>query len=1118
MSTIDASYASTRDLNIFSNIFVPTYVYDNNRGFIPQLNTYLQGDVNIGYSNTAYTLKLNGQPITNLSSGTYFGDYLRWNPSSLSWVVGSSTINLGASAGVTNQSDFAVALGYQAGLSGQGTTAIAIGRDAAKERQSPFSIAIGSAAGELFQGPDSIAIGYTAGKQDQSSASIAIGSIAGEYSQGAQSIAIGYTAGQFSQSLTSIAIGSGAGQTSQGENAIAIGKYAGYDSQRGNSILLNATGADFVNTAYRTTSGFYVAPVRLATTTLSTLYYDPSSKEITYGNAPSPGTTLSSGTYFGDYLRWNPTSNSWTVGSATINLGANAGALNQGISAVAIGSNAGSISQGQVSVAIGFNAASNSQGIAGIAVGSDSGRSNQGDFSIAIGSAAGEDNQGGIVIGGFPASIAIGYGAGRYDQKAATVALGFLAGNVNQQNNAIAIGTSAGCAANILGKNPAAGQGQCSVAVGALAGSGMNTSQGEYAVALGPYAGYCNQAPNSIILNASSGALNSTTSGFFVNPIRSISGPTLLYHNTTTKEITYNENLSVMSGTTNNVAGVNILSEFVSEFTGSTNWTWTTTSFNGATVFACVCGGSIYRSFDYGRDWQALSGGGLPVGATSNLWQGIAATPDGRIVYACTGDYVENPGSAGRGYIYKSDDAGQTWIQLGNDSNLPQPQATPMNATNPWTCVACSADGQIVIAGNVNHDVGYSYNVCLSKDGGARWYGISHLNSPPGYFNPTNGAFHGVAISGDGNTILLPSYVIPGRSAGALYLYKYALGTLPDQSWTHISQLVAPYGPIRDSTGVVTPGLDPTYGTTEWLSAALSYDGNIMYAVQAYSTFTSAPSPSATPPNTPAHYNGNLFKSTDRGTTWSRLVVPDLDSTDPNYEYVACSSDGQTVYVNVVGGSCYRSLNGGATWSPYKFTAPGNWTSLSCSTDGKNLLTSDFNKVNSVVGTPGINCSGGPVYISGIFVNTSGTVSNVNTIHTGSTKCEVGGVTLSGGTIFAPTISSGNTGGLPSLAYNTVTNEIVQRGVGQIVAYGSINTTGSGYALYKGCSAASNATGEYTVTFTTTLSDSRYAITYGSSDSTAGKHYYTTGRLAGSFTFSNTASAPLTMVDFTVIY
>ena len=75
-----------------------------------------------------------------------------------------------------------------------------------------------------------------------------------------------------------IAIGNNAGITNQGANAIAIGNNAAPTNQHSNSIVINASG-NVLNTL--ATDSFYVDPIREAKTT-NLLYYDPTTKEITY--------------------------------------------------------------------------------------------------------------------------------------------------------------------------------------------------------------------------------------------------------------------------------------------------------------------------------------------------------------------------------------------------------------------------------------------------------------------------------------------------------------------------------------------------------------------------------------------------------------------------------------------------------------------------------------------------------------------------------------------------------------------------------------------------------------------------------------------------------------------
>ncbi|MCZ2484981.1 beta strand repeat-containing protein [Aquirufa antheringensis] len=111
---------------------------------------------------------------------------------------------------------------------------------------------------------------------------IKIGYAAGGGTQGAHSIAIGSNAAQSNtQAEAAVAIGYAAGQNGQGANSVAIGAFAG-NTQAANSIALNASGVN-LNPA---SSGFYVDPVNNASTS-SFLFYNPTSKEITYNAIPT---------------------------------------------------------------------------------------------------------------------------------------------------------------------------------------------------------------------------------------------------------------------------------------------------------------------------------------------------------------------------------------------------------------------------------------------------------------------------------------------------------------------------------------------------------------------------------------------------------------------------------------------------------------------------------------------------------------------------------------------------------------------------------------------------------------------------------------------------------------
>lgn len=138
-----------------------------------------------------------------------------------------------------------------------------------------------------------IAIGLNAGQTTQGTHGVAIGTQAGSSGQGAVAVAIGLQAGYDTQAVGAVAIGSGAGYITQGANAVAIGSNAGQSSQANNSIIINATGAVVNQTTANT---FTVAPVRNdVANTAEVMFYNATSKEITYGNTIGVAGNITSG-------------------------------------------------------------------------------------------------------------------------------------------------------------------------------------------------------------------------------------------------------------------------------------------------------------------------------------------------------------------------------------------------------------------------------------------------------------------------------------------------------------------------------------------------------------------------------------------------------------------------------------------------------------------------------------------------------------------------------------------------------------------------------------------------------------------------------------------------------
>jgi hypothetical protein len=112
-------------------------------------------------------------------------------------------------------------------------------------------------------------------------------------------------------------------------------------------------------------------------------------------------------------------------------------------------------------------------------------------------------------------------------------------------------------------------------------------------------------------------------------------------------------------------------------------WNWVASSADGNYLAANSYGGEIYTSTNAGNNWtESRTNGGL--------WA-IASSADGNILFA------------GGGPLYISTNAGSTWVT----------NSTPFSGC---TSIACSANGNNVVAGSINNG-----NVYTSTNSGSTW-------------------------------------------------------------------------------------------------------------------------------------------------------------------------------------------------------------------------------------------------------------------------------------------------------------------------------------------------------------------------------------------------------------
>ena len=236
----------------------------------------------------ANTISLAGNITANYFIGN--GSQLTNLPGANSIANGNSNVSIGSSGGNITLAVGGISTGVIS------NAAIGIGNGTGNA-QGTNSIAIGKLAGNIAQGSNSIAIGYSAASFISSFNTVAIGQFAGNSSQLGYAIAIGSNAASITQGSNAIAIGRSAGQNTQGNNSVAIGAFAGTSAQAGNSIIINATGTDLPSV----NSGFYVAPVRNDVANVGqVVFYNTSSKEVTYGNTISVSGNITAANFIGN--------------------------------------------------------------------------------------------------------------------------------------------------------------------------------------------------------------------------------------------------------------------------------------------------------------------------------------------------------------------------------------------------------------------------------------------------------------------------------------------------------------------------------------------------------------------------------------------------------------------------------------------------------------------------------------------------------------------------------------------------------------------------------------------------------------------------------------------------
>lgn len=327
--------------------------------------------------------------------------------------------------------------------------------------------------------------------------------------------------------------------------------------------------------------------------------------------------------------------------------------------------------------------------------------------------------------------------------------------------------------------------------------------------------------------------------------------------------------------------GTNVWSNSSSQVVGL-NFNSITSSYNGQYLAACVSGGGIYISNNYGNTWTLTNQPpppptpGSPILPTPSNpnWQSITSSSNGQYLSAVI-FYNDRIGG-----IWNSNNYGITWTNSTGGGVVQH------------ACVTSSSSGQYVFVGTHGSGIYLSNNY----GGDTGWVGGAQLSR----------TWTGVAISSNGQYLAACAVASPTDSTkdwiylsndvGANFITQTSTVNILNAPWNCISisgsgQYLA--AGINNTQGVETQGIwyttDYATGSNsrtwlqsdapagEWCSIAQSKSGQYLSAV---------------------NYRAGIWVSSNYGANWRKLINPPLTTLQTlSWISIASSSSGQNLAV-----------------------------------------------------------------------------------------------------------------------------------------------------------------------------------------------------------------------------
>ena len=323
------------------------------------------------------------------------------------------------------------------------------------------------------------------------------------------------------------------------------------------------------------------------------------------------------------------------------------------------------------------------------------------------------------------------------------------------------------------------------------------------------------------------------------------------------------------------------------------------------TYYMGSTGGGIFKTVDGGIRWTPVSDGQIKLGSVGAI---AVSDSDSNIVYAGIGESdLRGNASHGDG-VYKSSDAGKTWMHMGLDDTQ-QIGAVRIDPTNP----------DIVFVAAMGHMSGANEmrGIFRTRDGGKTWKKVLYKNDHVGAID--------VAIDpGHPNTLYAAFYQFirkpwtfesGGPESG---IYKSTDG---GDTWKDITQNP---GMPKGLIGRVSIAISPAKEGSAWMNIE-AREGGVYHTDDGGTTWTHVngehkirqrawyyPRIFADPkdPNVLYATNFNFFKSADGGHTFREIVTPHGDN-----HCLWIANDDPKRMIEANDGGANITFNGGASWS-----------------------------------------------------------------------------------------------------------------------------------------------------------------------------------------------------------